>query len=387
MYFLTIQTTNLARQHSIALIVSIITLIFVTALCLPTLLNSEDGALSFAFIGTRFSEGIALEEGGTTGYDGQFAYFIARDGADAVPYIDGPTLRYQRIIYPLTARVLSLGQENLVPWTLLIINILAFSVSVGALSYLLKRMGVSGYYALIYTFWIGNLFAIRFDLNEPLCFMFAIFAIIAYQREQYRWTIFLLVLSTLTKELGLVIAGGLAFHAFFQRKWGWSILLFGAPLSAFLLWWAVMKAWLGALPTIYPSAKLHLIPLEGMFSILTDQPELSSGEAGIQFGFTVVWVGIPALVLVLLALWTIWKKRSLSMTNALILSCCGFVITMPDVSWQDQVAVYRVALPLVLGGVLFIGQLYPKRLKLLAILWVPTAIIVLLIPNLWLGAS
>lgn len=385
--FLTTQIINLAKQHRVSLIVTLITLIFISLLSMPTLLNSEDGALSFAFIGTRFSEGIASEDGGTTGYDGQFAYFIARDGADAVPYIDGASLRYQRIIYPLTARVLSLGQENLVPWTLLLVNIVAFSVSVGALSYLLKEMGVSGYYALIYMFWIGNLFAIRFDLNEPLCFMFAIFAIIAYRREHYRWTIFLLILSTLTKELGLVIAGGLAFHAFFQRKWGWSILLFGAPLSAFLLWWLVMKAWLGTLPTIYPSAKLHLIPFQGMFSILTDQPELSSGEAGIQFGFTVVWVGIPALVLVLLALWTIWKRRSLSMTNALILSCCGFVITMPDVSWQDQVAVYRVALPLVVGGILFLGQMYPNRLKLLALLWMPTAIIVLLIPDLWLGAS
>ena len=385
--FLTTQIINLAKQHRVSLIVTLITLIFISLLSMPTLLNSEDGALSFAFIGTRFSEGVASEDGGTTGYDGQFAYFIARDGADAVPYIDGASLRYQRIIYPLTARVLSLGQENLVPWTLLLVNIVAFSVSVGALSYLLKEMGVSGYYALIYMFWIGNLFAIRFDLNEPLCFMFAIFAIIAYRREHYRWTIFLLILSTLTKELGLVIAGGLSFHAFFQRKWGWSILLFGAPLSAFLLWWLVMKAWLGTLPTIYPSAKLHLIPFQGMFSILTDQPELSSGEAGIQFGFTVVWVGIPALVLVLLALWTIWKRRSLSMTNALILSCCGFVITMPDVSWQDQVAVYRVALPLVVGGILFLGQMYPNRLKLLALLWMPTAIIVLLIPDLWLGAS
>lgn len=382
-----VEVNNRPHPQPSVYIVGFISLIFVVLLCLPTLLTEEDNALAFAYIGTRFSEGISADDGGTIGYDGQFAYFIARDGAEAIPYLDGATLRYQRILYPLTARVLSFGQADLVPWALLLINIIAFSVSAGTLAYLLTEYDVSAYYALIYTFWIGNLFAIRLDLNEPLCFTLALFAIVAYQKEQYRWTIFLLILSTLTKELGLVIAGGLAFHAFFQRRIRWSLLIFGAPLGAFLLWWGVMKAWLGTLPTIYPAAKLHLIPFEGMFSILTAHPDLSDAERGIQFGLTVLIVGLPALVLLLLGLWRIWKSREITMTNALILACSGFVITMPDVSWQDQVAVYRVAVPLVVAGILFIGEWYPNRLKWLASLWIPVVLMIFLMSDLWLGTA
>jgi len=370
-----------------ALMVGLVTLIVTTLLCVPLLLNHEDGVLAFAHIGTRFSEGI---EDGSKGYDGQFAYFIARDGAAAADLIDGPSLRYQRILYPVLARALAFGQAELVAWMLLLINLIAHSAGAGMLAYILRGWGAPAAGALIYSFWLGNLFAIRFDLNEPLCFALALAAIIAYQNERYRWTIFLLILSTLTKELGAIFAAGLALHAFWQRRFGWSVLIFGGPVLAFLTWWGIMRLWFGTLPTRYPAAKLHLLPFEGMFSLVNDHPrlaEIDQTTLNLQFGLLVFFMGLPTLVFLVAALWQWFKRRDLPLAVALTLPAAGFVMTMPDVSWHDQVAVYRVGAPVVIAGILFTGYTARRRLKWLAAWWLPAALIILLIPGLWSGGA
>lgn len=355
-----------------AALVGIATLIIITALCGLVLAESDDGILAFAFIGTRFSEG---DPEGKTGYDGQFVYFIARDGADAIPYIDGPSLRYQRIVFPLAGRILALGDADLVPWTLVALNIVSLSVGAALVALLLAGMGANPAYGLVYGLWLGSLFAIRFDLNEPLCFALSLAAVWAYRRERYMWTIFLLIIATLTKELGAVFAAGLAFHAFWNGKIQWSLLIFGGPVLAFLTWWVVMRAWLGTFPTRYPAAKIHFIPLQGMFTV----------ENPVELTLLAIFLGIPAVVLVLAALWTIWQRKRVTLAAALVLAGAGFVITMPDVSWQDQVAAYRVGLPLILTGLLFVGYHAPQRLRWLAGLWLPASLILLLLPELWLG--
>lgn len=370
----------MTQQQRAALRIGLITFVLTSLLVLVVLVNYD--VLAFAHIGTRFSEG---DPDGTVGYDGQFVYFIARDGAEAIPYIDGPTLRYQRIVFPLVGRALALGNPDWVPWTLLFTNIVAHSVGAGLLAYLLAGMGAPAWGALIYSLWIGNLFALRFNLTEPLCFALALAAIIAYQDRRYRWTIFLLILSTLTKELGAVFAAGLALHAAVTRRQiGWSALIFGGPVLAFLSWWGVMRLWLGAFPTQYPAAHLHMIPLEGMFTILAeDNPVEDPAARTVQFALALIFLGLPTVVLLLAALRSVWRRRTVLMPTALLLGGAGFVMVMPDVSWQDPVAVYRVGMPVIIGGILFVAETDPGRLRLLATLWIPAAIIALMIPGLW----
>ena len=370
----TSQAAQLRAPLSRAFLVGLIAFLFAAVLCAITLANNpEDGALAFAVIGTRFSEG---DPNGTTGYDGQFAYFIARDGALAVPYIDGPSLRYQRILYPVVSRALSLGQANLVPWVLVTVNLLAHGIATGLLAYLLYDMRAPAFGALIYGLWIGCIFAIRLDLNEPLCFTLAIGAILAYRRQHFRLTIVLLMLSVLAKELGLIFAAGLAIHAFFQGKRQWGFLIVAAPALTFLAWWGVMRAWFGTLPTIYPAARFPLLPLQGMFG----------EENVIELALLALWLGVPAVVLFVLALRKIWRNRSVSLGAAIMLTSAGFIFYMPKVSWEDPVAAFRVGMPLILAAILFVGESSPRRLPWLMALWLPGLLLILLLPKLWLGS-
>lgn len=342
--------------------VGFITLALSLVLCAILLVNSDGDPLTFAWIGTKFAERDPL---GTVGYDGQFAYYIARDGAAAVPYIDGPSLRYQRILYPLLSRALAFGQTDLVPWTLILVNVAAHSIGAALMAFLLTQHGVSPYWGMIYGLWLGALYGIRFNLNEPLCFMLALLAVLAYQREKYLLAIFLLMLSTMTKELGMIFAFGMALHAFMRGKWRWSILIIGGPLLLFLVWWLIMRLWFGTLPTIYPAAKFHLLPFYGLFTV-SSVPE---------FVMLFLWLALPALFLLALALRTLRRTHKITLELALFAPGLVFLLGMPDVSWQDPVAAYRVGMPLLITGLLFAAKHYPHSVRWLGALWLPSALV------------
>lgn len=380
-------TSKERRAQQAGIRVGILTLLLTVALCFTVLLNNDDGAMAFAFIGTLYSEGIPLEEGGTKGYDGQFAYFIARYGADAIPYLDGPSLRFQRVLYPVTARVLAFGSADLIPWTLLLTNIIAHSATAGMLAYLLATFRAWPYWALIYSLWIGNLFAVRFDLNEPLCMALAIGAVIAYRHDRLWWTVGLLMLSTLAKELGLIFAAGLALHALVRGDWRKGLMIALGPALLFLAWWLVMRGWLGSLPTQYPAARgISFIPFGGLFDVLETTRLPDQGARTIQFGMVALLMAAPALVMLLAALRSLWRRRALPLSVALLLPAAGFLSIMPGVAWEDPVAAYRVGVPIIAAGILFVGEIAPRRLRWLAGLWLPATLILVLLPQLWLGA-
>src|SRR5262245_62003051 len=103
--------------------------------------------LWFVWIGERFSE---LVPHGRTGYDGQFIYYFARDGWAALPHIDNPPYRLQRILYPLLARWAALGHAAAIPWTMVAIN----AASIIATTWLVTRWLVAHqvwcWYGLVY---------------------------------------------------------------------------------------------------------------------------------------------------------------------------------------------------------------------------------------------
>jgi hypothetical protein len=57
----------------------------------------------------------------------------------------------------------------------------------------------------------------------------------------------------------------------------------------------------------------------------------------------------------------------------------GFVMGMPAVSWQDPVAAFRVGMPLIITGLLFVAECYPQRTKVLVALWAPGVLVFILL--------
>ena len=168
---------------------------------LGVLISAGGDPLTFVLLGTRFSEG---DPQGTEGYDGQFAYQIALNPLEAASYLDVPAYRYQRILYPLLARLLAVGQPALVPWMLILDNIAAIGVGTWATERLLTDFRVSRWYALVYGLYGGQLLGLRADLNEPLAQGMVQLAMLAWARERRLWAIFAFSLAALAKETTLI---------------------------------------------------------------------------------------------------------------------------------------------------------------------------------------
>ena len=79
------------------------------------------------------------------GYDGQQAYALALDPRHAAQQLDRPAYRAMRIVYPMLARALALGQPQAIPWTLLGVNLAAAALTAALLGGMARARGVSGW--------------------------------------------------------------------------------------------------------------------------------------------------------------------------------------------------------------------------------------------------
>lgn len=324
--------------------------------------------LAFVIVGERFALG---DPSGSVGYDGQFAYYIAVDPLGAQAHIDDPPYRYQRILYPLLARLLALGQPALVPWTLLAINVVSISVSTELLGRMLGRRGLSPYLALLLALWLGQVFALRANLNEPLCFLFVVIALWWYEEQRCLLSAVALAAGTLTKEAALLFLPAAVLVLLLRRHW-WLALCYACivllPYAAFQFW---LYLWLGGLGFFGSGAGFEWIPFYG-FAV--------SGPPAARI-FLVLFFAIPVTVLLILAVRQLLRTVQSFQTWALLTNCL-FIVFLTRRSAIDVLAVFRLATGLVLAALLFCAAHRRHRLAfLLPIIWLPPSILAIMIPG------
>jgi hypothetical protein len=117
------------------------------------------------------------------GYDGQFNYYIALDPANARYYVDAPSYRYGRILYPLLGRILSLGQPALIPWAFIAINWLAITGGTLAVAARLRAADFTGWPAIVFGLAPGMYISLRRDLADALAYALVALAIYLFYRR------------------------------------------------------------------------------------------------------------------------------------------------------------------------------------------------------------
>jgi hypothetical protein len=230
------------------------------------LISAGGDPLAFALLGTRFSDG---DPGGTEGYDGQFAYQIALRPLAAVSYLDVPAYRYQRILYPMVARLLALGRPGWIPWALILVNIAAIGLGTWATERLLMDLGASRWYALAYGLYGGQLLALRTDLNEPLAQALVMVAMLAWAKERRWLAVLAFSAAALAKETALVFLAAYILYTLHRRAWRWSVAL-AASAIPFALYQLLLWRWLGDFGVGSGGAgatPFSLVPLGGWLEI------------------------------------------------------------------------------------------------------------------------
>jgi len=240
--------------------------------CLITLASHHWNPMAFVVIGRQFDPAHGVSG---LGYDGQFAYQIAINPAEASAFLDIPAYRYQRILYPMTAWLLSLGNPAVIPWMMIVINIVSLTLGTLATELILAGHGKNRWFALAFGLFTGQMLALRLDLTEPLAFMLAQWGVLYFDRRKLGWSGLLFALAALTRELTLLFPAACALSLIFNdRKWlkgtAWGL----AVLAPFAGWQIILYQWLGQWGVSSGGASataFEWIPYHGWWGYHTDE--------------------------------------------------------------------------------------------------------------------
>jgi hypothetical protein len=299
-----------------------------------------------------------------SGFDGQLYYYIALDPPNARYYIDTNEvgLRYERIVYPITARVLALGQPSLVPYALLLINLAAIALGTLAVAAWLRRKGVSPWFAAIYGFYPGLLISLQRDLTEPLAYALVAAGIYLFSYGGQRrliWAGLAFGLAALTRETTILFP--LVYALWLFPNWRRSGLLAGLSLLPLAAYEGFLWKWLGSIGT--PSGP-SIIPFQGLFA---------NDWSLVRQGPEIIGIILPALICLGLAIVALAKGLWRVEVVALFANIAGVVLFLPNSAWDAYTTSGRVSAGVVLAAINCIPLLPRLRLSTLGLAWLPAA--------------
>lgn len=216
---------------------------------------------NFILVGRHFSiasqvlPGIPVQP--TYGYDGQWYYRLALDPANLSRFAYGIRIdrgyRYMRIGYPSLTWLLSAGRHEIVPYTLVAVNVLA----VGTLGYFgavfARQHGRSPLWGLLLPGFFGLLTSISRDTGEPLAVACLLAGLLALRARRPVLAGVLLACGALTRETIMVAVAAVALVqiaglARGRRRPGRDAVAWALPVVAFVAWEAVAYVVTGVFP-------------------------------------------------------------------------------------------------------------------------------------------
>ena len=311
--------------------------------------------LALAELGSRYALG---SPDGSPGYDGQFNYYIATTLSPqaVVEHLDVPAYRYQRILYPLLARLLALAQPAWIPWTLLGLNLLAHALGTAALAAYLEGKGLKSRYALSYGLWVGLIAPVGLDLNEPLSYALVIAAWLLLERRRSLAAAACLGLALFAKETALIFWFAALAAALFtsrDRRFLAGLSAGGLAFAAWQLWLFTQFGRIGLGSGGDMATPFEWIPFMGLWRVGTVNLRALVLFL-IIFGPTVVG---PAIWGAVASLRTLLAGSRGPSEFGLLLSSLA-IMALPFSTFREPLGLVRAADGLVLAVILFASGQY-----------------------------
>jgi hypothetical protein len=311
------------------------------------------------------------------GYDGQFYYFLAVDPTHGKDYMDAPGTIYSRIGYPITVRALSAGNPTLVPYMMVLVNVLAAIGGTLAVAFFLRRYGLPPAFALLYGLFPGLVLSVLRDLTEPLAFGLAAAALLVFDARSKRRLLAsaaLFGLAMLTREtvalfpailaLGLLVGMGTA-ASMWRERLRWQNLARSAAFAeiafAPLFIWRhivsmaiphtmIQESFVGGEHQVVGGAGGALLAALVPFHALAKQWPWDSENVS-----TLLTVFLPAMIWVAIAVMLL--KRRITVGPLFVLANVAvFVVFLPTPIAVDYGSLGRASLGLVLAALITLPQ-------------------------------
>jgi hypothetical protein len=207
----------------------------------------------------------------STGYDGQFFFYLAQDplltgkvaSRDELssPHIDAVAYRYQRILLPALGWLTSWGNPSVLEWTLPLINVLAVLGAGFLLARFLAARGRSPWLSLVYMGSLGVMAGVAFDLADPLAASLFVAGVVWWLEGRAGLAIAALTACLLARELYVIPVAALVVLELVRGRR--QALPWLVPLAVFGAWQAYLRLALAAPVTPDEAERPALVPLLG----------------------------------------------------------------------------------------------------------------------------
>ncbi len=193
-----------------------------------------------------------LHEQEDVGHDGMQFWTLARDPLllhpdDTKMFLDRPTYRARRMLYPFLCAPWRIGGEELLLWGMIATNLIAVGIGTFASVRLMEFFGANARGAIGFALNPGVAFAVFIDGCDALALACLVLFLLAVVREKWWHAIAFAALAALTKEPSLIAIAG-ALIVVKKSLWTRAQILLIPTLVTIA--WAVYAQWrLGASPS------------------------------------------------------------------------------------------------------------------------------------------
>jgi hypothetical protein len=242
------------------------------------------------------------------GHDGKFFFILANDPLLLNPlnhaaYLDLPTYRAQRILYPLIAGGFGLLPAATTVWGLIVVNLIAAGLGSFVTAAIARLLGGSRWLGLAFVINSGTIGELDIGGGGVLALALAITGTWLFITRRESWAVLAMTGAVLARELMILCAVGLCIWLWFQAK-RINLALLLAPALASLAWrtyagWRLASLETSAQITEGLTRNLEIIPLRGA---------LIASVHWFQDPLKLAWI-ISVVVLLVLFVRHAWHSR------------------------------------------------------------------------------
>jgi len=174
------------------------------------------------------------------GHDGKFFFSQAMDPFYLSPethakFLDRPTYRAQRMLYPTIAGLGGLLGPTAVAWGLIVVNVMAMGVGTAITAKLAEALGLSPWFGLAFLLNPGMIVSQNIDSADIVATAALMAAVLYAVRDRPLASSLALTASALSRETMILAAIGLCIYWIRVRSKFPPVLL--APFGAVAAWW------------------------------------------------------------------------------------------------------------------------------------------------------
>ncbi|MEL6389731.1 MAG: hypothetical protein AAFQ02_06190 [Bacteroidota bacterium] len=341
-------------------------LVLILVLCLGRLVVSGDVG-TFILLNEKRISAKEYDQNVTprnAGYDGQFFYRYALDPfsddrvyqqgiGDYGILIDDPSYRRSRVLYPTLAWALAFGQEGFVPYSLILVNVLAFVLLCVGFERVVVSVRAPAESCYLSWFIFGAYLSTARSLSDLLATTCLVWCYIFMTRQRYLAFTVVAAAALFSKETSaFFLAPMMVWLGCRDMTWptvfvtGFKRAVLALPVLAFILWKGFLSNLYGSTSSNFGDlwSKHFGLPFVGMLE------SMNTGVMVVKAGY-LVWT----LILFGLCIRQIYRQRlALDVLQSFVWIGLLLTVSFAQPIYTDHWSFVRVLAPIHVFGLLFL---------------------------------